>query len=195
MLTDQVCEAGTILGGKQQCHKGTISAHCEHEWSCWSYNGNDLCVVTPGVDGSQQYRQACSLSKALILLLQILKRCKQSRICLCDFPVNSHNSCSWMHLLINEWDGNNENRLKWEKRHYKLQVILAAVADQCLFQRGAPDTNWQHFCLLAAMQQMLAESYKNKLIQMTYESRRQDLVSQACSRYAGRSLGLEMLLL
>ncbi|XP_030362886.1 E3 ubiquitin-protein ligase LRSAM1 isoform X6 [Strigops habroptila] len=33
----------------------------------------------------------------------------------------------------------------------------------------------------AAMQQMLAESYKNKLIQMTYESRRQDLVNQACS--------------
>ncbi|NXI90094.1 LRSM1 ligase, partial [Psophia crepitans] len=36
----------------------------------------------------------------------------------------------------------------------------------------------------SAMQQMLAESYKNKLIQMTYESRRQDLVSQACSSLA-----------
>ncbi|XP_009888626.1 PREDICTED: E3 ubiquitin-protein ligase LRSAM1 [Charadrius vociferus] len=36
----------------------------------------------------------------------------------------------------------------------------------------------------SAMQQMLAESYKNKLIQMTYESRRQDLVNQACSRLA-----------
>uniref|UniRef100_A0A672U8S0 Leucine rich repeat and sterile alpha motif containing 1 n=1 Tax=Strigops habroptila TaxID=2489341 RepID=A0A672U8S0_STRHB len=36
----------------------------------------------------------------------------------------------------------------------------------------------------AAMQQMLAESYKNKLIQMTYESRRQDLVNQACSSLA-----------
>ncbi|XP_009072295.1 PREDICTED: E3 ubiquitin-protein ligase LRSAM1-like [Acanthisitta chloris] len=34
------------------------------------------------------------------------------------------------------------------------------------------------------MQQMLAETYKNKLIQMTYESRRQDLVSQACSSLA-----------
>ncbi|XP_072208664.1 E3 ubiquitin-protein ligase LRSAM1 isoform X2 [Excalfactoria chinensis] len=33
----------------------------------------------------------------------------------------------------------------------------------------------------SAMQQMLAESYKNKLIQMNNESRRQDLVSQACS--------------
>ncbi|NWU89663.1 LRSM1 ligase, partial [Upupa epops] len=32
----------------------------------------------------------------------------------------------------------------------------------------------------SAMQQMLAESYKNKLIQMNYESRRQDLVNQAC---------------
>jgi len=44
------------------------------------------------------------------------------------------------------------------------------------------------------MQQMLAETYKNKLIQMTYESRRQDLVNQACSRYRGRSLGLVVLL-
>ncbi|NXY22514.1 LRSM1 ligase, partial [Atrichornis clamosus] len=36
----------------------------------------------------------------------------------------------------------------------------------------------------SAMQQMLAETYKNKLIQMTSESRRQDLVSQACSSLA-----------
>ncbi|XP_071621933.1 E3 ubiquitin-protein ligase LRSAM1 isoform X1 [Heliangelus exortis] len=36
----------------------------------------------------------------------------------------------------------------------------------------------------SAMQQMLAESYKNKLLQMSYESRRQDLVSQACSSLA-----------
>ncbi|XP_067417655.1 E3 ubiquitin-protein ligase LRSAM1 isoform X2 [Emydura macquarii macquarii] len=36
----------------------------------------------------------------------------------------------------------------------------------------------------SAMQQMLAESYKNKLIHMTYESRRQDLVNQACSSLA-----------
>ncbi|XP_064892165.1 E3 ubiquitin-protein ligase LRSAM1 isoform X3 [Columba livia] len=36
----------------------------------------------------------------------------------------------------------------------------------------------------SAMQRMLAESYKNKLIQMTYESRRQDLVNQACSSLA-----------
>ncbi|NXP80030.1 LRSM1 ligase, partial [Ramphastos sulfuratus] len=36
----------------------------------------------------------------------------------------------------------------------------------------------------AAMQQMLAESYKNKLLQMSYESRRQDLISQACSSLA-----------
>ncbi|NXY34709.1 LRSM1 ligase, partial [Pomatorhinus ruficollis] len=36
----------------------------------------------------------------------------------------------------------------------------------------------------AAMQQMLAETYKNKLLQMTSESRRQDLISQACSSLA-----------
>ncbi|KAK2535510.1 Lrsam1, partial [Columba guinea] len=40
----------------------------------------------------------------------------------------------------------------------------------------------------SAMQRMLAESYKNKLIQMTYESRRQDLVNQACSRPSGNSM-------
>uniref|UniRef100_A0A8C3T7G9 Leucine rich repeat and sterile alpha motif containing 1 n=1 Tax=Chelydra serpentina TaxID=8475 RepID=A0A8C3T7G9_CHESE len=39
-------------------------------------------------------------------------------------------------------------------------------------------------CLPAAMQQMLAESYKNKLIHMTSESRRQDLVNQAYSSLA-----------
>nr|XP_021407304.1 E3 ubiquitin-protein ligase LRSAM1 [Lonchura striata domestica] len=36
----------------------------------------------------------------------------------------------------------------------------------------------------SAMQQMLAETYKNKLLQMTSESRREDLVSQACSSLA-----------
>ncbi|XP_038012174.1 E3 ubiquitin-protein ligase LRSAM1 isoform X3 [Motacilla alba alba] len=36
----------------------------------------------------------------------------------------------------------------------------------------------------SAMQQMLAETYKNKLLQLTSESRRQDLVSQACSSLA-----------
>ncbi|NWR79705.1 LRSM1 ligase, partial [Centropus unirufus] len=36
----------------------------------------------------------------------------------------------------------------------------------------------------SAMQQMLAESYKNRLIQMNYEARRQDLVNQACSSLA-----------
>ncbi|XP_033374227.1 E3 ubiquitin-protein ligase LRSAM1 isoform X3 [Parus major] len=36
----------------------------------------------------------------------------------------------------------------------------------------------------SAMQQMLAETYKNKLLQMTSESRRQDLISQACSSLA-----------
>ncbi|XP_057894349.1 E3 ubiquitin-protein ligase LRSAM1 isoform X6 [Melospiza georgiana] len=36
----------------------------------------------------------------------------------------------------------------------------------------------------SAMQQMLAETYKNKLLQTTSESRRQDLVSQACSSLA-----------
>ncbi|NWW40770.1 LRSM1 ligase, partial [Panurus biarmicus] len=36
----------------------------------------------------------------------------------------------------------------------------------------------------SAMQQMLAVTYKNKLLQMTSESRRQDLISQACSSLA-----------
>ncbi|RLW00327.1 hypothetical protein DV515_00008934 [Chloebia gouldiae] len=38
--------------------------------------------------------------------------------------------------------------------------------------------------VVAAMQQMLAETYKNKLLQTTSESRREDLVSQACSSLA-----------
>lgn len=36
----------------------------------------------------------------------------------------------------------------------------------------------------SAMQQMLAETYKNKLLQVTSECRRRDLVSQACSSLA-----------
>lgn len=36
----------------------------------------------------------------------------------------------------------------------------------------------------SAMQQMLAETYKNKLHQVAYESRRQDLVNQTCSSLA-----------
>ncbi|KAM5183520.1 E3 ubiquitin-protein ligase LRSAM1 isoform 2-T4 [Callospermophilus lateralis] len=38
--------------------------------------------------------------------------------------------------------------------------------------------------IAAAMQQMLTESCKNRLIQMTYESQRQSLVQQACSSMA-----------
>lgn len=34
----------------------------------------------------------------------------------------------------------------------------------------------------AAMQQMLTESCTNRLIQVAYESQRQNLVQQACSR-------------
>ncbi|CAH2316928.1 E3 ubiquitin- ligase LRSAM1 [Pelobates cultripes] len=36
----------------------------------------------------------------------------------------------------------------------------------------------------SAMQQMLSESYKSRLLQMAYESRRQEMVSQACSSLA-----------
>uniref|UniRef100_A0A7N5JH90 E3 ubiquitin-protein ligase LRSAM1 n=1 Tax=Ailuropoda melanoleuca TaxID=9646 RepID=A0A7N5JH90_AILME len=38
--------------------------------------------------------------------------------------------------------------------------------------------------IASAMQQMLTESYKNRLIQMAYESQRQSLVQQACSSMA-----------
>ncbi|XP_019584178.2 E3 ubiquitin-protein ligase LRSAM1 isoform X3 [Rhinolophus sinicus] len=38
--------------------------------------------------------------------------------------------------------------------------------------------------IASAMQQMLTESYKNQLIQMAYESQRQNLVQQACSSMA-----------
>ncbi|CAI5799410.1 Hypothetical predicted protein [Podarcis lilfordi] len=36
----------------------------------------------------------------------------------------------------------------------------------------------------SAMPQMLAETYKNKLLQVAYESRQQDLVNQTCSSLA-----------
>ncbi|KAB1279691.1 E3 ubiquitin-protein ligase LRSAM1 [Camelus dromedarius] len=45
--------------------------------------------------------------------------------------------------------------------------------------------------IASAMQQMLTESCKNRLIQMAYESQRQNLVQQACSRVTSLVLGDE----
>ncbi|XP_077162970.1 E3 ubiquitin-protein ligase LRSAM1 isoform X2 [Paroedura picta] len=46
----------------------------------------------------------------------------------------------------------------------------------------------------AAMQQMLAEAYKSKLVQVAFESRRQDLVSQTCTSLAKMDEQLQQIL-
>ncbi|XP_018087999.1 E3 ubiquitin-protein ligase LRSAM1 isoform X2 [Xenopus laevis] len=45
----------------------------------------------------------------------------------------------------------------------------------------------------SAMQQMLAETYKSKLLQMAYESRRQEMVYQTCSSLAEMDLKLQQI--
>lgn len=86
-------------------------------------------------------------------------------------------------------------------REEPLLVAVAAAAvvgESCSAHPGQAGTDSPSDPLSplspAAMQQMLSETYKNKLLQMTSESRRQDLVSQACSRCRG-GLGLLVLVL
>ncbi|KFO08707.1 E3 ubiquitin-protein ligase LRSAM1, partial [Balearica regulorum gibbericeps] len=66
-----------------------------------------------------------------------------------------------------------------ENERIRMEQLMAITQEETEHLRRR-EVAWT----LAAMQQMLAESYKNKLIQMTYESRRQDLVNQACSSLA-----------
>lgn len=46
MLADQIHEAGSILGGNQQCHKGTISAHVNMNGSA-GFTMEMMCVLSP----------------------------------------------------------------------------------------------------------------------------------------------------
>ncbi|XP_030062432.1 E3 ubiquitin-protein ligase LRSAM1 [Microcaecilia unicolor] len=60
-----------------------------------------------------------------------------------------------------------------ENERIKMEQLMAITQEET--------ENLRRREVAAAMQQMLEESYKNKLIQMAYESRRQEMVNQACS--------------
>ncbi|XP_073496666.1 E3 ubiquitin-protein ligase LRSAM1 isoform X2 [Phyllobates terribilis] len=63
-----------------------------------------------------------------------------------------------------------------EDERIKMEHLMAITQEEA--------ENLRRKEVAAAMQQMLAESYKNKLLQMTYESRRQEMVYQTCSSMA-----------
>uniref|UniRef100_A0A8C5X725 Leucine rich repeat and sterile alpha motif containing 1 n=1 Tax=Malurus cyaneus samueli TaxID=2593467 RepID=A0A8C5X725_9PASS len=76
-----------------------------------------------------------------------------------------------------------EDNQRWSRRGSCPDLVLS-----CCFERFISPLSVLDSVRIAvwrtAMQQMLAETYKNKLLQMSSESRRQDLVSQACSSLA-----------
>ncbi|XP_029467947.1 E3 ubiquitin-protein ligase LRSAM1 isoform X2 [Rhinatrema bivittatum] len=60
-----------------------------------------------------------------------------------------------------------------ENERIKMEQLMAITQEET--------ENLRRREVASAMRQMLEESYKNKLIQMAYESRRQEMVNQACS--------------
>ncbi|XP_073414418.1 E3 ubiquitin-protein ligase LRSAM1 isoform X2 [Dendrobates tinctorius] len=63
-----------------------------------------------------------------------------------------------------------------EDERIKMEQLMAITQEEA--------ENLRRKEVAAAMQQMLAETYKNKLLQMTYESRRQEMVYETCSSLA-----------
>ncbi|XP_077140045.1 E3 ubiquitin-protein ligase LRSAM1 isoform X2 [Ranitomeya variabilis] len=63
-----------------------------------------------------------------------------------------------------------------EDERIKMEQLMAITQEEA--------DNLRRKEVAASMQQMLEESYKNKLLQMTYESRRQEMVYQTCSSLA-----------
>ncbi|XP_071981442.1 E3 ubiquitin-protein ligase LRSAM1 isoform X2 [Engystomops pustulosus] len=63
-----------------------------------------------------------------------------------------------------------------EDERIKMEQLMAITQEEA--------ENLRRKEVASAMQQMLAESYKNKLLQMAYESRRQEMVYQTCSSLA-----------
>ncbi|CAJ0968509.1 unnamed protein product [Ranitomeya imitator] len=63
-----------------------------------------------------------------------------------------------------------------ENHRIKMEQLMAITQEEA--------DNLRRKEVAASMQQMLEESYKNKLLQMTYESRRQEMVYQTCSSLA-----------
>ncbi|CAN2391422.1 ubiquitin-dependent endocytosis, partial [Pristimantis euphronides] len=63
-----------------------------------------------------------------------------------------------------------------EDERIKMEQLMAITQEEA--------ENLRRKEVASAMQQMLAESYKNKLLQMAYESRHQEMVYQTCSSLA-----------
>ncbi|XP_075041531.1 E3 ubiquitin-protein ligase LRSAM1 isoform X2 [Mixophyes fleayi] len=63
-----------------------------------------------------------------------------------------------------------------EDERIKMEQLMAITQEEA--------DNLRRKEVASAMQQMLAESYKNKFLQMAYESRRQEMVYQTCSSLA-----------
>ncbi|XP_063792262.1 E3 ubiquitin-protein ligase LRSAM1 isoform X2 [Pseudophryne corroboree] len=82
------------------------------------------------------------------------------------------------HLLEeNRRQRQNSSMLKsLEDERIKMEHLMAITQEEA--------DNLRRKEVASAMQQMLAESYKNKYLQMAYESRRQEMVYQTCSSLA-----------
>ncbi|XP_018414869.1 PREDICTED: E3 ubiquitin-protein ligase LRSAM1 isoform X2 [Nanorana parkeri] len=82
------------------------------------------------------------------------------------------------------------NLLEENRRQKQSSAILKSLEDErikmehlmAITQEEAENLRRKE--VAAAMQQMLAESYKNKLLQVAYEARRQEMVYQTCSSLA-----------
>ncbi|XP_040180274.1 E3 ubiquitin-protein ligase LRSAM1 isoform X2 [Rana temporaria] len=70
-----------------------------------------------------------------------------------------------------------------EDERIKMEQLMAITQEEA--------ENLRRKEVAAAMQKMLAESYKNKLLQMAFEARRQEMVYQTCSSLAGMDRKLQ----
>uniref|UniRef100_A0A8C5U480 Leucine rich repeat and sterile alpha motif containing 1 n=1 Tax=Malurus cyaneus samueli TaxID=2593467 RepID=A0A8C5U480_9PASS len=77
-----------------------------------------------------------------------------------------------------------EDNQRWSRRGSCPDLVLSCCFERFISPLSVLDSVRIAVWRSSAMQQMLAETYKNKLLQMSSESRRQDLVSQACSSLA-----------
>ncbi|XP_072287495.1 E3 ubiquitin-protein ligase LRSAM1 isoform X2 [Pyxicephalus adspersus] len=83
-----------------------------------------------------------------------------------------------------------ENLLEKNRRQKQSSAILKSLEDERIQMEHLmaitqeESENLRRKEVAAAMQKMLAESYKNKLLQMDYEARRQEMVYQTCSSLA-----------
>ncbi|XP_077331283.1 E3 ubiquitin-protein ligase LRSAM1 isoform X1 [Lithobates pipiens] len=89
------------------------------------------------------------------------------------------------------------NLLEKNRRQKQSSAILKSLEDErikmeqlmAITQEEAENLRRKE--VAAAMQKMLAESYKNKLLQMAFEARRQEMVYQTCSSLAGMDRKLQ----